>query len=213
MANFKLSIEDLIANKNTLVTFALPINKTVQCWMVQETFDVSGNPVYESPFERFAQEFLLNKLTPGLQNFIKNTEKLSPVRVENLIQTTLTYGYTERPTFSLEVAFVSTTVNYDPRDKIKIFMDGCYPKENSIGTVIDPWNYKAGVGGESGGKIAVSIGQWFKAVNQVLVGASFQISREVTQSGYPLYVLGSIQFKPYKLLTNSDIRGYFPIRR
>jgi hypothetical protein len=66
---------------------------------------------------------------------------------------------------------------------------------------------------ESGveGTCTVTIGKWFRALNQILLSADFDISRATLPSGVPLYAEGKITFEPYRMITDEEFDSYFPV--
>jgi hypothetical protein len=61
------------------------------------------------------------------------------------------------------------------------------------------------------GTCTVTIGKWFRALNQILLSADFDISRATLPSGVPLYAEGKITFEPYRMITDEEFDSYFPV--
>lgn len=209
MANFKLSIEELLANKNSIIKLTLPTNKVVTAFMVSDTFDISASANYEAMFQRNAIQDLVASKSRAIGEAMKYGEKLLGVRAETIEQTRLTWSGTERPTFSLELLFVTIKADDDPREKVTMLLEGCFPSEGKTpGMLSAPWSFGL-LKGTEGGKMTVKIGNWFQAPNQVLTNASFQLSRETVETGVPLYAQGNIQFKPFEQLLAKQVKSYF----
>lgn len=61
------------------------------------------------------------------------------------------------------------------------------------------------------GTCTVTIGKWFRALNQILLSADFDISRATLPNGVPLYAEGKITFEPYRMITDEEFDSYFPV--
>ena len=210
----KISLDDLLANANTKVIFTLPTGKEetkLEAWMVNDTFEVSGSASYESMFDRGLAKTALETAGFGkIAQAVELGENVLQIRAKHLVETVLSYGGTDRPTFTVELLFVALKANDDPRKKAKLLLEGIFPQEGKEMLLRPPWNYgltsKEHMGSQ---KLSVQIGSWFRAPNQVLTSASFQFSRETTRTGVPLFVTGNVQFKPYMQLYDYQIKSYF----
>lgn len=212
--HFQLSVEDLLNNPNSRVTLGLPTGKSITAWMVQDTFDISASASYEPFFQKRIAEHITDRLGGGVSRSLEAFEAITQTRIKSLSETILSYSGTDRPTFSLELVFVSLKSTDDPRAKATMLLEGCMPSKGPVeGFLYAPWNYGSLAGElakDESGKMVIEIGTWFRAPNQILLSASFQISRETIQTGVPLYVIGAIQFKPHMQLYASQMRSYFP---
>lgn len=211
--HFKLAIEDLAALKRLRVILALPGNVKIYAWMVDDTLDFSVSAEYEPLFSKSLAQAIAGKVGSRIEQGLEVFQKYTQTQIRHLKETVLSYNSTERPEFTLSLMFVALNRNDDVREKARLLMEGCMPVRSPQGLLDPPWGYSINPSEEAiGEKFAVTIGDWFKAANQILTEASFQFSREVIETGNPLYARGSIRFKSFKQLYADELKNFFPLR-
>ncbi len=200
-----LDIDNIRNNENLKIIIA-GSNIGISGFVIQETFKIRGDAVYEALFEQGAVEGI-----PWLGKVAEKMKKFGGITLKNKNETTLAWMQSKKPQFTLDLIFVATESsgpNSDPRKNMIKLLEGTFPTEGGGGTVMHPpWGYKKT---SDSGKITVTIGKWFKAVNQVLTSVDFDISTQVVKNGVPLYCQGSISFEPYQDIFATEIASYFP---
>ena len=204
--DFDFEIDKLRKTANTRIIFALPgSTPTVIAYMVSDTFSINGEASYETAFEQSIARSLAQKV--GAEKLLNVGKKVLQVQTKNQALTRLSWTGSSKPTFALELMFVAIRKGEDPRRQVSAFLEGVYPTEVTLGMLGAPWGYSPI---KKTGMFAVSIGNWFKATNQVLKSVDFNVSKETIETGMPLYASGNISFEPYQDITVSDIKSYFP---
>ncbi len=200
-----LDIDNIQRNLNTKIILATPTGG-VYAFLVQDTFKINGEAVYESLFG----QAVASKI-PGY-DYIK---KFAGVTIKNRNETTLSWVQSKKPQFTLELLFLALKSGDDPRVNVVRLLEGVFPIKGNAFVMQPPWKYDIKKSGNTtdvkstGGKIAVKIGKWFLATNQVLTNVDFDISTQVTDNGYPLYCTGSISFEPDKDIFASEVASFF----
>jgi len=203
--NFDIDL--LKNNPNTKTTFFLPSpSGVVEAYMVSDTFAVGGTSNFESMFEQGLVKSLAGMVGAG--KVVSAGKKLLQMHTMHAKETIASWTGCNKPTFNLDVAFVSIRASDDPRQQVVKFLQGVYPKKVSFGIMGAPFGYNPNVG--TSGRFAVTIGKWFTAYEQILTGANFEISKETIETGVPLYVTGNITFESYQQIYDTEVRNFFP---
>ena len=203
-----LNIDSIRSNPNQKIKMTLPKGKVVNAFMVQDTFAINGSNQFEDLFSlgniSSKIQTVSKMLSKGTSTLTGTAHKMAKHRKE----TRQAWVGAEKPTFSLQLMFVATKADDDIREEVFKVLEGVYPEEGTGGIISAPWGYGFGTGGKSG-KFTISIGKWFSAPNQILNDASFELSKETTKKGWPLYATGTINFFPYRLIYAKELKKYF----
>ncbi len=205
-------IDKIKNNVHKQIQFGLP-NGTVKAYMIQENFSIEASANYESVFQQSLAETLASQ-NQVASKVLELGKKALQTSAKNVEETRLSWVNSEKPKFNLDLLFVSIESGDDPRKHPLQFLEGVMPTRGTANIMNAPWDYNILGEGTNSGKFAVQIGKWFRAPNQVLTGARFNLSREVVDIGggftVPLYVEGSVSFEPWKMIFADQLSGYFP---
>jgi hypothetical protein len=153
-----------------------------------------------------------NKAAKGTKLFAGKTFQLE------LEQTRKVWQESGVPNLSINLAFYglkSGDIGKRPIDKVKALYAALFPRKIQNTFLLDaPLGYKwiEGKNLEAAGTLSLTIGQWFLADKLVAVGANFTPSLQVMRDGSPLYISGSIELEPYKMITYDEFLAWFPER-
>lgn len=223
MPEYKYEIDKLRNDPSTRITLTLPTKDIIVGFMKQETFAINGSANYQSAFNRSLADTLIGGLGGRVGQIKELAEIASQRKATSLIETILSYGGGEPPSFSLELLFIAIRDDEDVRVPALKLLEGTYPimglqdksgnmSKGWIGTVTEnvimsaPWGYDYK---SKGGRMGVKIGNWFQATEQVLRDVSFNFSKEVIEGGLPLYAEGSITFSPARMIEANELKKYF----
>lgn len=103
-------------------------------------------------------------------------------------------GVTQALTSAQKLGFLKAPCAYSPLDNIEGILS-----QNNYGT-----SRKS-----SDGTWLLKIGEWFCASNLVLQQASFELSKETSPDGEPLYAQGSVQLESSYLVDNKTYESWF----
>jgi hypothetical protein len=151
-----------------------------------------------------------NKIAKGTKLFAGKTFQLE------LEQTRKVWQESGTPQLSISLAFYglkSGDIGNRPIDKVRALYGALFPKQVQNTFLLDaPLGYKwiAGKNLDAAGTLSLSIGEWFKANKLVALSANFTPSLQVMRDGSPLYISGSIELEPFKMLTYEEFLAWFP---
>lgn len=124
----------------------------------------------------------------------------------------------------IQLVFVALNPEDRPQDDAVTILSACLPGKPAVGNQTDedvffwaPNGYspyqvlktKRGYGGNIQGTCRLTIGQWFEAEGLLVESASFEMSKETTKAGNPLFVQGSVTFKTYRDLKDKEFEKMF----
>jgi len=203
MAGIDLGV---IANNPATLTSIVGSGIRVYGW-IMEDFAIGGSNTWDSLYDLSALEGVNKSYQQVVQASSGEAEN---VMMKSIGDTVAYWGGSSTPEFSLPMMFVALNTGVDVRVFVKDLLKGVYPT-NAEGKITVPLGFnspKSGEKAELKGTVTVQIGKWFKAPGQVLTNANFSFSKEVTPTGTPLYALGSIGFRPYRMITAKEIGSY-----
>lgn len=181
-------------------------------------FASGGSNEFQSLFEIASAQNLQNALSVLKAAVDKGAEtvgsdfKLPDIRLKKVEHTRLTWITSSTPLFVVQMLFIALEPGDDVRKEVVNLQRAVYP-EIKGNTVNPPLGISESI---KKGQFNVSIGKWFRAVNQVIRKVEFVYSREMVSPGTtvdfptPLYAIGSVTFSPYEMPSAKDVRGYFP---
>jgi hypothetical protein len=119
--------------------------------------------------------------------------------------------------FSINILLIQYNEEQSLKKQIDILSKLCLPTIKTFGTRLGVGVYQAPLGyaGEvlrnrSNGKVAITIGGWFKAMSQIVYDVQFEMSRVASdKNGTPLYATVNIQFGPSIEIGLEEFQSYF----
>lgn len=215
-----LAIDKLKSNPKSRVVI---VGKgfSVTAFVIGE-FTIGGTNDYQSIFELTGQEELQKTLLLGksLADATRWGKYIPNLRIKSVTQSELTWMSSARPTFNLQLLFISVKpddieTKGDIRKDVKTLLATTYPKFNKAlktSIISPPLNYNpkkaGGTKNYAGGTVQVSIGTWFRAPKQVIHSVSSTFSKEVVANGTPLYANVTLEFGPYRMISSDEIQRY-----
>ena len=178
---------------------------------------ISAASRYNSPLESQKQNSMsetvagIGAIAQRVIPWAELREKISGFTLRSVGQSVATYSATEKPTFNVSLLFVATRSDDDVRKKVAALYDMVMPSFAGFGfddLVRAPLNYAPGDNKGATGTIAVQVGSWFQALDQIMTNVTFTFSKESIPNGSPLYAHGSISFEPYRVISAEELRGY-----
>lgn len=228
MPNF--DIDNVRNNEFTKITMAFPdIGVVKTAFLVDDTFAIGTESGFEELYTGDMFQSVITAVAGDrIGNFISNvkgaSEKLSGTLTKSVWQTVNAWTGSKRPSFNLSILLLKIRASDNVLTDSTFLMSRCLPDSdksnskiftlNSLGA--NDFRLKAPNGYnplDQKGMINVKIGKWFMATYQCLLSADFEISKEVTEDGNPLYATGKISFEPYRMITSSEFLDYFPTVR
>jgi hypothetical protein len=125
----------------------------------------------------------------------------------------LNYQGTDLFGFSINVYFIAIKASDDVKTKIAYLAEGVFPIFNESYSRIHPPNYyKFGDVNNIEGALSIKIGNWFLTRKIFIIDSlDFTVSKEVIQSGLPLYASGTILFKSVRVLSINEVKEMFRV--
>lgn len=188
-------------------------NNLIVSGFVTSELNLSGGNEFTSPFEdsekiKKGMKFF-NVFKTALSVSGGNAGGTSATLTKN--QTILFYTGSQKPTFSIEAAFItldSAKTNETALYKVKELMKLVYPTGSEI--MEAPLGYiPLTKDGTPSGTVSLRVGNWFHARYLVVKDVNFTMSKEVTANGTPLYAVGNITLEPYRSLSYDEYSAYF----
>lgn len=179
-------------------------------------FEVSSE--YGTPLWSQSQEGLSEQLqgylavASGVKKTLTGKGLSHPYTLLNANQSVKTWTGTSLPVFNVPLKFVAFNEDDDVTDAHKALLSAVMPvftSKNSLSAFMQPPLGYLPSGITASGTITVAIGQWFRAVGQVMVTVDMSYSKETLLSGAPLYCEGDISFTPFRIISFQEIQGYF----
>lgn len=214
MAAVKLDIDNINTNPNSQIIIAIPgVPRPVTGYIQNDVFISAGNE-FNTPFENQAQNSLNTKLQ-GLGSVtgrFSDTagEKLKTFSLKTIDQSALFWTGSRIPQFSIPLTFVAVRESDDVRDPVENLYKTVFPifdKLSKSATIRPPLGYfPKGISAD--GTISVRIGNWFNASRLVMVNVDFSFSREVIESGAPLFATGTVVMRPFRAISFNEFQGW-----
>jgi len=224
--NARLDIEKLANNPNALMVIAgLAGGKPLKAF-IQSEITISGGNEYNSPFESERQSSLSTLFTK-IQTAAGKWFDMGQFNLKSFAQTAMSWTSSQKPTFNMNMTFVALNPEDDVTKDVETIMSAVYPGEArgevdipiagkfSAGIMKAPLGYGFGMDIRTGkltkvrGTLAIGVGKWFRARQQIIRTANFTFSKEVIGSGKPLFASGSISFEPFRAITYWELKQYF----
>ena len=182
---------------------------------IQGDIVISGGNSYNNPLETQTQDDLTRKtqIVQAVGGSIDALKSL-PISFKTYGQSVNAWTESQRPSFTIPLAFISTRPEDNVLDDIKKLNTTVFPTRGSGGTVTPPLNYlftPNGGGGFVGGTLMIQIGRWFLANNQLMDNINFSMSRVVIKNGSPVAAVGSIPFRPFRMISADEFNNYFRV--
>lgn len=225
--DMKFDLDDLVINQYSRVILDFPAAgaeypaTTRVAFLTDDNFSIG----VKSGFEEMYSGNLLEDATAAvagdaaaqLVTKIKGMiQKGTQGQLKSVWQSVVSWTGSEKPTFSLSVLLVKYRKTLNPLNDAVYYMSRCMPTGGEVGFNLDSITMKAPGNFnplDGTGMLNVKIGNWFDAKNQVLISADFDVSKEVSTDGTPLFLTGKISFEPYRAITHTEFRKYFPTAR
>jgi len=189
-------------------------------------FTISAGNDFNSPLATSALENLSQKanilkgaVQSGLNKAGVNKDLGGQINFKNQAQTTLFWTGSKKPTFNLDLLFITLSRGYDVREEVLKLYESVFPTKGLRGLTL---NAPLGYDGTGRGTFAVQLGTWFRARNLVMTSVNFTFSQSQTiingipgqpddaNSRFaPLYARGSISFEPFRDIFFNEFKGYF----
>jgi len=193
---------ELLENPNYRVLINTPAG-VVRAFVTNE-FQFTAQADYNSPFEALLGAG--EQLNLGLAAISMATGG-TQFQLKSLRATVATWVDSQKPSFTLPMLFVSLG-GEDIRGEVGKLLRGVYPI--GVDKLEAPYGYAVDASGEAvKGTISVRIGKWFYARKQILRQVDVQYSRQVLNSGLPLFANVTIVFEPYRLPNADEVLSYF----
>lgn len=171
-------------------------------------FSVGGNNEFKSLFE-FSAQAALQDLTQTI-GALTGIDSLAKFRVQTVEQTVQSWVSSGIPSFTVPMIFVALKPGDDVRAPIRNLSTTVYPtfSGDDGGTIRPPLDYSIDFGSKADGTIAVQIGNWFRAPQQIMKSINFTLSKEITEDGFPLFAQGQIEFQPFRMISTEIFQSY-----
>lgn len=136
----------------------------------------------------------------------------NPTTLINANQSVKTWTGSSLPVFNVNLKFIALNESDNVTLAHKALLSSVCPifsNKSSLSSFIQsPLGYTS-TGITANGTISVALGQWFKAISQVMISVDMEYSKETLLSGAPLYCEGKISFTPFRMMSYEEILGYF----
>ena len=212
-----IELESIINNPRYKITVALG-GKVLASGFITSELTLNGSASYVNPLESSYQEQLSTVIAAGgaiAGNVLPSAlvDKLPNITAKTVQQSISTYQSTAKPHFTLGMIFVAVNASDDVRRPVSRLQSTIFPSFAGVGLgdFIKPPNSYRSLGLTAEGTLNVGVGNWFRAAYQLMTNVSFTFSKEVIESGAPLYATGSISFEPYRAVSSAEINGYLLI--
>lgn len=209
----KLDLDDLKNNANARVLVAIPGTRGVR-GIIQGNLQISGSNEFQSAFEASGLGDASRKLQIASALLGDLKPDIIPSTLLTLQGSVYTWSGSGRPTFTVPMTFLAVRETDDVRRQVADLYRTVFPTTREVGEgkfLEPPLGYNPIPSLTTTGTIAVSIGNWFTATQQVMRNVDFTFSKEVIASGSPLYATGSIAFEPFRAIQLNDMKGYLKI--
>lgn len=203
---------------------------SLTCYLTQDTGFQFGSNFESVNSNSGAFNDLFNNITKRAQAYgFANEKEFSQRLFDSKIGTIQNWNGTELFSFSIPTIFIAARSGENPLDALNYLLQATVPEydtglfsvssvENNnpdddlFGSFVAPNRYTPGLdpSDEGSGTFSVKIGTWFEAPKKpfLIRDASFEISKEVTSEGTPLYVRSTITFQTYRSYSLSEMREW-----
>lgn len=213
----KLSASDMSKAKVIITTaresydYALENRLSVSGLLTSE-ITISGGNEYNNPFEDIP---VAQKVLKGV-NYAKVAANMAGGKAGGQLallsknQTIMFYKGSAKPSFNLELCFITQNSNKPITEQVQALMRTVYPTQFGKGgeLLAAPLGYSPEVN-RAYGTVVIKVGEWFRAMDMVFTNVSFTFSQAATRSGAPLYAVGQITFEPYRNISYEELMQYF----
>lgn len=192
---------------------------------IQEDFQISLASNYSAPFEdmlesatqRIGQGDIITQ--GGFTEFFEENFNLNIESGRTPQAFTYTWSSSERPSFSVPMVFVTTSIDNNPQGNPQAAAARlaalCLPGLEDA-TFTRPGGYTPGPKGSGadrspGGTFSLEIGTWFRAPGLVLLSADMTVSQQRMSNGWPLYAEVTANFEPYRLISEEEFLNFFTV--
>lgn len=225
--DFSRFIEDAETKKNAelVITSGNYTNNTLTgarrlaiTGIVTSDFTLTGGSEFKSSEDQLGMvSSFLEKVNfaSAVKGMVGGKGSISNVASTARSQTIAFYSGTKKPSFTLDVVFITTDSKHqNTTTAVTNIMQCVYPllKGTNKEIMQAPFGYTPTVqaGKEAKGTLTIGVGNWFKARKVIMTDASFTFSKEVTKTGTPLMATGSITFEPFRAIGWDELVEYFP---
>lgn len=200
-----LYIDDLFSNPNSKITIIGPVD--LEAFIVEDTFRISLTANYESKYDRQLEQFLGN--IPGLGGVADVAKNFFGTQLKSLESTRLGWVDSEKPVFNVNIVIpaIRQSQEMDPLHMTKNLGGSLLPKSNDNITIKPPNDFI--MQDRTVGRYTIIIGRWFRAPFQVLTAGEFELAKETTPRGFPIYVRGNLTFTPDRMITEDEFKQYY----
>jgi len=215
MADPVFDIERLTSNPFSRVVLAIPQEKeatggtTVVGW-IKDPFSFGGQSEFQNPEANAGQETLTKAVNASMSvaNSFFGANARQQV-IKHVGQTIQSWTGSSPPALTLPLEFVAIRPGDDPREDVKKLLRCVYPTIEGI-RVIAPLGYSINPRATTAvGSVTMTIGTWLRIPNLIVKSVDFTFSVEVISSGVPLQAEGTVMLEPYKMLSITDVEGFF----
>lgn len=176
---------------------------------------LAGGNEFESAKTALSKLPLIGKvfeLSGALSDFTRLAGKDTAMAVE---QTRKIWQESRTPVLSVEMTFwglQAGDLGNRPIDKVLALYSGVMPTKSAGGFLISaPLGYRfTDENFNASGLVALNIGTWLRATELVMTNVNFTPSLEVMADGSPLYMTGSVELEPFKMITFDEFLAWFP---
>ena len=188
-------------------------------------FAIGGSTEFHAPFEetmKSAAEYInyVKTLSSGFSSRNFGSQFSTSTN-----ETVAFYKGNQKPKFSVNVAFISTESKVGERaiDKALKLLRAVYSDVIEGGLMKAPLGYHVNLGSKVKTKtasglakglipqntITVEIGNYAKLTGQVITEVNLTLSKQTIRDGTPLFVSGTVNFEPAKMISYRDLQNYF----
>ena len=201
-------------------------NRAKTSWRsyISDDVNISSEASYTSPWAEVGaqtQETISKYQTAwaGVMSFLGGSEsKFSGVSIQTYAQSIMHWTSSERPTFSINMQFVTWREDQKTLDDAISLASMPLPGIYEGATMTRPGGY-VGFSEDAEGNVsaaknvkgtwALKIGTWLEARNLILTQANLVLSKERTTTGEPLYATVECSLIPYQMTSYDDFLGWF----
>lgn len=213
MPNF--DIDSLKSNPNAQITILLQekdqtrVTEYVKGFIIDDV-SINGANQFDNPFESSATSSLSSKLNKLIAagNTVLGTE-FAQMQLKHPAQTISSWIGSSPLELSIPLIFVAIRPNDDVRQDVLKLYKTVYPSISNGVLIKAPLDYTINGLTATKGTVVLTIGKWLRILGLLVTSVSFTFSKEVIESGVPLYAQGSVSFMSYKMITSQDLERYF----